>query len=198
MIKVLGAAAVAIVLCASGAQAATVLRAGQVDETLNYSETFNLPISGGSYEVRFQTGAPFRVYDAEAITVVTSRQYADLGPISTGYDYELNNQTGFIPTGDGFRLRFLLPAFYEKHYDCCMPYEHPDGSIVGVGYTERVQYDQIVMLNIDFGQGSMGEDFTVLLSAVPEPTTWALMIAGFGLVGSQLRRGRSPGMLSTI
>ena len=28
------------------------------------------------------------------------------------------------------------------------------------------------------------------LSAVPEPASWALMIAGFGVVGSSLRRGR--------
>jgi len=33
-----------------------------------------------------------------------------------------------------------------------------------------------------------------VLDAVPEPATWTLMIAGFGLVGATMRR-RSPGRL---
>lgn len=34
---------------------------------------------------------------------------------------------------------------------------------------------------------------TVSLSAVPEPTTWAMMIAGIGLVGASMRRRRTAG-----
>ncbi len=30
------------------------------------------------------------------------------------------------------------------------------------------------------------------LTAVPEPASWAMMIAGFGLVGGAMRRGRQP------
>jgi hypothetical protein len=30
-----------------------------------------------------------------------------------------------------------------------------------------------------------------LLSAVPEPTTWAMMIGGFAMVGANLRRRRT-------
>ena len=33
-----------------------------------------------------------------------------------------------------------------------------------------------------------GDNFTFGSAGVPEPTTWALMIAGFGLVGATLRR----------
>lgn len=31
-------------------------------------------------------------------------------------------------------------------------------------------------------------DYTIRIAAVPEPATWAMMIAGFGLVGAALRR----------
>lgn len=31
-------------------------------------------------------------------------------------------------------------------------------------------------------------DYTIRIAAVPEPATWAMMIAGFGLVGTALRR----------
>jgi hypothetical protein len=35
-----------------------------------------------------------------------------------------------------------------------------------------------------------------ITSAVPEPATWAMMIAGFGLMGAMLRRGRRKGALA--
>lgn len=42
-----------------------------------------------------------------------------------------------------------------------------------------------------FDSGYFGPNFRVLTSAVPEPASWALMIAGFGLIGWAMRR-RSP------
>ncbi|WP_309643007.1 PEPxxWA-CTERM sorting domain-containing protein [Phenylobacterium sp.] len=42
-------------------------------------------------------------------------------------------------------------------------------------------------------QGFAFDDFT-FGSAVPEPATWALLIAGFGLVGGSLRRRRALGL----
>ena len=37
-----------------------------------------------------------------------------------------------------------------------------------------------------------------LLSAVPEPAHWALLIAGFGLVGGAMRRGRHGGVRGAL
>jgi hypothetical protein len=37
-----------------------------------------------------------------------------------------------------------------------------------------------------------GGEIRAQLAAVPEPQTWALMLAGFGLLGASLRRRRSP------
>ncbi len=36
--------------------------------------------------------------------------------------------------------------------------------------------------------GGYGGKLEVLRSAVPEPATWAMMIIGFGLIGSTIRR----------
>lgn len=43
------------------------------------------------------------------------------------------------------------------------------------------------------GKLGAGERFLLVLSpaAVPEPATWAMMIAGFGLIGSRLRRRKA-------
>ncbi|NJC33062.1 hypothetical protein GGR88_000536 [Sphingomonas jejuensis] len=43
-----------------------------------------------------------------------------------------------------------------------------------------------------FGDGPAGDfNFEVAAAAVPEPATWAMMIAGFGMVGMAARRGRA-------
>jgi PEP-CTERM motif len=39
-----------------------------------------------------------------------------------------------------------------------------------------------------YNNDSVGVNFTATLGAVPEPASWALMIAGFGLVGFAMRR----------
>lgn len=47
-----------------------------------------------------------------------------------------------------------------------------------------------VVLNANTGQGNW-DNVNVSVGAVPEPATWALMILGFGIVGSSLRRRRA-------
>ena len=43
----------------------------------------------------------------------------------------------------------------------------------------------------DGAYGDNGGAFRITISNVPEPANWALLIAGFGLVGASLRRRRS-------
>ncbi|WP_293679014.1 PEPxxWA-CTERM sorting domain-containing protein [uncultured Phenylobacterium sp.] len=49
---------------------------------------------------------------------------------------------------------------------------------------------RLVISSTDFG-GVLYDDFTFTPNAVPEPSTWALMIGGFGLAGAALRRRRT-------
>ena len=52
-------------------------------------------------------------------------------------------------------------------------------------------------VTLSFVQDSGGDQYrgsildNVLITAVPEPSTWAMMIAGFGLIGGAMRRRRS-------
>lgn len=41
-------------------------------------------------------------------------------------------------------------------------------------------------------------NFRTWMSAVPEPTTWAMMIVGFGLAGATLRRGSKPAVEAQV
>lgn len=68
------------------------------------------------------------------------------------------------------------------------------------GVTGRVTYDtggQSLITSAQFGStGFDAFEIDGLAAAVPEPGTWALMILGFGLIGSQLRMRRRKGNLA--
>jgi len=46
-------------------------------------------------------------------------------------------------------------------------------------------------LSFVWTSGRPGDNVRVILSAIPEPTTWAMLIAGFGMVGFASRRRRT-------
>ena len=50
------------------------------------------------------------------------------------------------------------------------------------------------LFDVRLNAGNPG-DFIRVLTAVPEPASWAMMLAGFGLIGGTLRRNRRTKML---
>jgi hypothetical protein len=64
----------------------------------------------------------------------------------------------------------------------------------------RASFDlggQAGILSAVFSSTQAAFEIDDLASAVPEPATWGMMILGFGIVGSQLRRRRSTKTLAT-
>lgn len=61
------------------------------------------------------------------------------------------------------------------------------GATCGFGHTGRFGFDPLPD-GLSFGSAS--GVFLTDVGAVPEPASWAMMIAGFGLVGAAMRRGR--------
>jgi hypothetical protein len=75
-------------------------------------------------------------------------------------------------------------------------YLHPTG--FGLEPTDTVTRPTASSLSINWTSGSPGDVLRVLTvgvpgatPAVPEPATWAMMIAGFGLAGASMRRRRA-------
>ena len=46
--------------------------------------------------------------------------------------------------------------------------------------------------------GSLGGSITITEASVPEPATWAMMLIGFGAIGWQLRRRRTPVLAQAV
>lgn len=64
------------------------------------------------------------------------------------------------------------------------------GSIVGVNLHVITSDTAYQVVNTAWGSQLMSNAVGGGIAAIPEPTTWAMMIAGFGLAGTALRRRR--------
>ena len=69
--------------------------------------------------------------------------------------------------------------------------EVSDFQLVNLGAFEAIGY--AIGNGGQYFNDSTGVRFTVV-AGVPEPTTWAMMIGGFGVVGGALRRRRAPAL----
>lgn len=79
-----------------------------------------------------------------------------------------------------------LAVFVERSFGTTAVYRYfPKGAFGALGsYTAA--FGSSATLNVE----------PATVSGVPEPTTWALMILGFGGIGAMLRRGRSRRVLA--
>ncbi|MBW8297268.1 MAG: PEPxxWA-CTERM sorting domain-containing protein [Sphingopyxis sp.] len=65
------------------------------------------------------------------------------------------------------------------------------GLVIGARYSKDTQFvkgsiDNVRISNVALSGNQLGF-FSDGVSAVPEPTTWAMMLMGFGLIGGVLR-----------
>jgi len=62
-------------------------------------------------------------------------------------------------------------------------------------YSSNTQINNVFLRDYAIGKNLLGDPYTpppVKQAAVPEPSTWATMVAGFGLLGGAMRRRRKP------
>ncbi len=68
-----------------------------------------------------------------------------------------------------------------------------DGSTLYFGFLDRTtRYTQVLLTNNNGNDQFSYDDFSIgtpgAVNSVPEPASWAMMVAGFGLVGAMTRR----------
>lgn len=99
---------------------------------------------------------------------------------------------GAFDVGAGVAQNLILGQGTFTNLGTTIPWQNASFTLTGLAAGNYV---------LRFGNGQccffqeFGVDNVVLLSAVPEPTTWMLMIAGFGLTGFAMRR-RSTAMIA--
>lgn len=183
---------------------------GGACQTVFIGESFTASTSGSL------TNLQFTLLGGSTLTSVQAIVYALNGPLTTtfvpgaeiwrsaavaGSSGLLNfNPTGVTLTAGQNYVAFLSTYFTngtgQANVSSCNPFiggaacaasnANPNLGRAITGRAEGANLDQLV-----FGQvvnGSQDLTFSATITAVPEPATWLMMIAGFGLVGSVMRR----------
>lgn len=146
-----------------------------------FDSPFNKLAFGQGYQIKIVLPAAPSSYSAEVAWYGNREEYFETG----GYDLTGSNNTIHpfdVPlTLDGNVLTglFVSPQDYVVYW--------PNGNIKTMFIGKTNFFDYRAQLDPSFA----GAEVYVTLTAVPEPTTWALMIAGLGLVGGAIRRRRT-------
>lgn len=199
MLNVLRAAVAALVLtCAGSANAATLFWSGVVGENNRGGDALYLPQVAGLYT--FVSAAQITEFFDFSVTPLEKYHLHSDGVIEYGHNYyastweDVGKPAPILTlTSTGFTMYIDPPTQREKRTDLDVCDEW-----YGCGYWEYWEYHTQWYMIMKFAAGSEGEAMNLYFepgppsSAVPEPSTWALLITGFGLAGAALRRRRVP------
>ena len=113
--------------------------------------------------------------------------FITVGDYYTDYYYDSAEFVSYDPAGKAKSRTFKGVVSYTLFGGVSVPFELDAGASVN--------------RDAAFGTGTPGFAFayldpTVTIGGVPEPASWAMMIAGFGLVGAAARRRRTANTIS--
>lgn len=147
------------------------------------------------------------VVNAAAVGLPATSGARILSPGGTDLDAELDTVNFTFGPSTAFGLDILFQAGYsgdfEVRYDFITSEGANDFGTVSIGGTNAGSYflgftsddpgALLTRITISDNDGSSNLAYDTIRRAtpsIPEPSTWAMMIAGFGLAGSVLRRRR--------
>jgi hypothetical protein len=173
-------AAAAMAALASPASAAKyVLTFDPTDSTIA-SDTFDVTTSNvanldGSFDITSFTGS---VGADKGLSLVSNPNAPNISTSADGLFYYDNDATpNSTPVVDNSGVLFgnSLGAEYNLFSD------------------DSTHYELYQKVNGSYGTDTFG---SVAISAVPEPTVWAMMLGGMALMGLALRMGRKPRLVA--
>ena len=182
---------------------------GGACQTVFIGESFSAPVTGNLTNLQFTLMSGGTLQSVQAIV------YALNGPLTTTFtpgaelwrSAAVSNPTGllnFNPTGVTLTAGQNYVAFLSTYYTtgtgsaavsscnpfgggaCAVSNANPNLGRAITGRVEGANLNELVFNQVV--NGSQDLTFSATITAVPEPATWAMMIAGFGLVGGAMRR----------
>lgn len=180
MFKILGAAiAAATLACAGSAGAATIVGTlSQYDSVETTAKALGIN-SPGRWRITWALSAPTTATQAGVLYDVEWDQWNKQGPTPEGNEGYQDARWSFDQAGTSgfFEIGFLKP------------FREYAGNPSGHWLVYQFHPSDMWMV-FEGAAGAQYEITATFRSAIPEPATWALMIAGFGLTGAAIRRRR--------
>ena len=171
MKKVIAAAVVALTIGAASAAQAAV-------------EIVNFTISGDW----FSSGSPFGMTPGADLTGTIYVDNALTGAASiVGIDYVTGTRTWTLADIDLDQTTVAFWSTTNTFQNASIRFTTPSNYITG---TAQIRDGD------DYMACNSCVTFRPEMAGVPEPATWAMLIAGFGLAGASLRRRRQAGVVA--
>jgi glucose/arabinose dehydrogenase len=153
------------------------------DGTVYIAQLTGFPFTPGAANIyRLAPGGSIPTVFATGLTNITDLAFGADGSL---YALELDDNGLLNPGGSGAILRINADGSHETIYN--------QGLVTPTGLT--IGGDGAFYVT-NFSAGGPGQ--VLRIAVVPEPSTWALMIAGFGLVALTLRRRERAGRFTVI
>ncbi|WP_260600179.1 PEPxxWA-CTERM sorting domain-containing protein [Sphingomonas endolithica] len=184
---------------------------GGACQTVFIGESFAAPNTGSL------TNLQFGLLDGSTLTSVQAIVYALNGPLASTFTPGAEiwrsaavagtsgvldfNPTGVTLTGGQNYVAFLSTYYSigtgQANVASCNPFTsstcavsntNPSLGRAIIGSARGANLDELTFAQVV--NGSQDLTFSATIAAVPEPATWGMMIVGFGLAGTALRRKR--------
>ncbi len=170
-------AALALTLFAVPASAGVIYRTGFVFDEPSFSEQlYFLPLGPGKYAATIGLSGDYSQFYASA---------------SKRIHYEITCDGAYCGgnSGDGPAGTFaqIAPGRYYMTFELAAA--HTAGSPDFLFHYDDEIFSRLSM-DVVPGQSRMPIRWALVISSAPEPSSWALMLAGFGLTGAAFRRER--------
>ena len=181
-VAIISSAALAMALLAAApGQAITVLSLVDASTQNDTPYSFSFTASGGATRVTFEGYQVPDLEIADVIRLTAAGGSTNLLSPTWTYHPAATNPAGFQ---FGNTLAFLggAPSIYDR-FDQVISTAGGSSYALTFTYSNNVSGSAGVTSNAPSG-------FRVSVAAVPEPATWAMMLAGFGLLGAGMRRRR--------
>lgn len=179
MFKILGAAVAAISLFATGASAATLV---------------SVDFEGAAVGSAFNLGIPNIGFGSGIVKEDAGGKYLSITPIANDYGQFVIGGLTFDGPGNKRNRNLIYLAsidIYTADGGYMRPFTLPIMDLAAGWQTKGAEVCPELLCKLFLHGEDIRIDnvvFSYETTVLPEPTTWAMMILGFGAVGSLLRR----------